>query len=71
MGNDYKKVITVLKLGEDGVTLNPAGELLDVCVGANYLVENRGCLYASDGMGKAIVALRIEPSTGALSLINK
>ena len=51
--------------------MTPAGELLDVCVGANYLRESGGFLYACDGMAGDIVALRIEPGSGALSLVNK
>ena len=71
LGEAYKKVITILRLEPDGLTLAPAGECLDLCVGANYLRASGGFLYACDGMACDIVALSMDSYTGALALVNR
>ena len=44
----------------------------EVCTGANFIAATpQGRLYATDGMGKAIVALEPDPEDGELRLINK
>jgi hypothetical protein len=47
LGDSYRKVITILQLGEDGVTLTHAGECEGICTGANFLRESGGFLYAT------------------------
>jgi hypothetical protein len=59
-------LISIFDVGEDGKALTASGECEGVCVGANFLAECGGHLYATDGMGSAIIALKSEDSAGAL-----
>jgi len=53
-------------------TYPPAASADEVCTGANFIAATpEGRLYATDGMGKAIVALEPDPEDGELRLINK
>ena len=48
----------------------PQSQAVGLCVGANFLAECNGRLYATDGMGKAIVAMAVA-ADGSLSEINR
>ena len=70
LGDGYRQLISIFEVGADGVTLTPRGECEGVCVGANFLAECGGHLYATDGMGSAIVALAVG-ADGSLTEINR
>ncbi len=70
LGDKYRHLISIFEVGADGITLRQHAECEGLCVGANFLAECGGYLYATDGMGSAIVALAVDPD-GSLSEINR